>query len=257
MVSEDILNLLNQKVDQYNRPDFIWNDPISVPHSFKKKQDIEIAGFFAAILAWGQRVTIISKSMELMARMDNSPYDFVVNSSDSDLKSLLGFKHRTFNDTDLLYFVSFFKIHFAKFNSLEDAFLIDNNPKQNIKQNLIAFKKYTETGEFYPIRTGKHIATPIKNSACKRINMYLRWMVRNDKNGVDFGLWNRIKPAQLVCPCDLHVERSIYNLGLMPPAKVDWNYAENLTNILIELDSVDPVKYDFALFGMSVEKYFG
>ena len=128
MVSKNIYDLLNKKVAKYNQTDFISNDPISVPHNFKKLQDIEIAGFFAAILAWGQRVTIISKSMELMARMDNSPHDFIINCSEVDLKSLLGFKHRTFNDTDLLYFVSFFKSHYSAFNSLEDAFLIENNP---------------------------------------------------------------------------------------------------------------------------------
>ncbi len=257
MISNDITDLLNQKVVQYNQPGFIDNDPVSIPHLFNKMQDIEIAGFFAAILAWGQRVTIISKTKELMNRMDNSPYDFIQNSSDQDLRQVLGFKHRTFNDTDLLYFLSFFKSHYAKFKSLEDAFLIENKPDLNIKQNLIAFKKYTESGEFYPQRSGKHIASPSKNSACKRINMFLRWMVRKDNNGVDFGIWKRISPSQLIIPCDLHVERSICNLGLMSPAKVDWNYAQSLTNILKTLDPLDPVKYDFALFGMSVEKYFG
>jgi uncharacterized protein (TIGR02757 family) len=257
MVSESTKDLLNQKVEQYNTVDFITNDPISIPYLFSKKQDIEISGFFAAILAWGQRATIIAKSKELMARMDNSPHAFVLNCQDSDLKNLLTFKHRTFNATDLLYFIDFFKAHYSSHDSLEQAFIIENNAKDNVKHNLIAFKKYSESGEFYPKRSGKHIATPAKNSACKRINMFLRWMVRDDMTGVDFGIWNKIRPSQLVCPCDLHVERSIFHLGLMPSAKVNWNYAENLTEILKTLDASDPAKYDFALFGMSVEKYFG
>jgi uncharacterized protein (TIGR02757 family) len=256
MISESIAVLLNQKVEQYNTADFIKNDPISIPHLFSKKQDIEIAGFFAAILAWGQRGTIIAKSKELMNRMDNSPHEFVLNCTDTDLKNLLTFKHRTFNATDLLYFIDFFKAHYMQYESLEDAFLIGNKSSENVKQNLIEFKKYTESGEFYPKRSGKHIATPAKNSACKRINMFLRWMVRQDEMGVDFGIWKNIKPSQLICPCDLHVERSIFHLGLMPPNKVNWNYAENLTEILKTLDKNDPAKYDFALFGMSVEKYF-
>jgi uncharacterized protein (TIGR02757 family) len=256
MISESVIALLNKKVKQYNTPDFIQNDPISIPHLFTKKQDIEIAGFFAAILAWGQRGTIIVKSKELMKRMDDSPYDFILNCKDTDLKNLLTFKHRTFNATDLLYFIDFFKAHYLKFESLEDAFVIVNDPLQNVKQNLIAFKKYTESGEYYPKRSGKHIATPAKNSACKRINMFLRWMVRQDNTRVDFGIWKKIKPSQLICPCDLHVERSIFHLGLMQPAKVNWNYAENLSEILKTLDAKDPAKYDFALFGMSVEKYF-
>jgi uncharacterized protein (TIGR02757 family) len=256
MISENTIDLLNQKVKQYNTVDFIANDPISIPHLFSKKQDIEIAGFFAAILAWGQRGTIIAKSKELMNRMDNSPHAFILNCKDSDLKNLLSFKHRTFNATDLLYFIDLFKAHYSRFESLEDAFLIENNAVQNVKQNLIGFKKYSESGEYYPKRSGKHIATPAKNSACKRLNMYLRWMIRQDKMGVDFGIWKRIKPSQLVCPCDLHVERSIFHLGLMPPAKVNWNYAENLTEILKKMDANDPAKFDFALFGMSVEKYF-
>lgn len=248
---------LDNLVQKYNNPNFIDNDPISVPHRFSKKQDIEIMGFFSATFAWGLRKTIINKSLELARRMDNSPLDFVLNHAESDLKGLLGFKHRTFNDTDLLYTVEFLKMHYSNFESLEDAFIAENITSHlDIKQSLIHFHKYFFSLEDYPLRTKKHIPTPARNSACKRLCMFLRWMVRQDNNGVDFGIWKRISPSQLVIPLDLHVIRTAQKLNLISSDKANWQTAEQITNVLRNLDKQDPIKYDFALFASSIEREF-
>lgn len=251
-----VVELLNEKYEQFNHPNFIESDPISIPHRFSLQQDIEIAGFFAAVLAWGQRKTIINKCTELFNLMDNSPFDFIKNHQDADLKRFLNFKHRTFNATDTLYFIEFFKDYFSKFNSLENAFLIEYNAEnQNIKNQLINFHKLFFSFEDAPTRTQKHIATPARNSACKRINMFLRWMVRQDNKGVDFGIWKNISPSQLICPCDVHVERVGKKLGLITRPTTDWQMAEELTENLKKIDPTDPVKYDFALFGLGIEGY--
>ena len=189
---------LDKKVNEYNRPSFIKDDPICIPHLFSKKQDIEIAGFFAAVFAWGNRKTIINKSKELMQLMDNSPYQFCANHASPDLKKLLRFKHRTFNDTDLLYFVEFLKHHYSKNNSLESAFF--NNKTATHSHNIVEtaltyFYHYFFSLQDIPFRTKKHIASPEKNSSCKRLNMFLRWMIRNDSKGVDFGIWKKISPV--------------------------------------------------------------
>lgn len=246
-------DFLDRKVEEYNRPDFIPNDPISIPHQFTEKQDIEIMGFFASILAWGQRKTIINKCNELIERMDGSPYDFIVNHGDEDLKNMLGFKHRTFNDTDLLYFISFFKYHYTHFTSLEDAFLqVEDMNVFSIEESLNSFKSYFFSLPDYPHRTRKHVSSPLQKSTCKRLNMFLRWMVRKDDMGVDFGIWDQIKPKDLICPCDVHVERVARKFGLIQSDKVNWKTAIELTDHLKELDPADPVKYDFALFGLGV-----
>lgn len=244
---------LDRKVEEFNQPDFIPNDPICIPHQFDLKQDIEIMGFFASILAWGQRKTIINKCNELIERMDGSPFDFILNHQDQDLKSLLGFKHRTFNDTDLLYFVSFFKYHYTHFASLEDAFLqLGTSEPFSIEESLNAFKSYFFSLPDYPYRTRKHVSSPLQKSTCKRLNMFLRWMVRKDDRGVDFGVWDQIKAKDLICPCDVHVERVARKFGLIQLDKVNWKTALELTENLRELDPNDPVKYDFALFGLGV-----
>lgn len=255
MTDVDIKEFLDKKVELFNRPDFIANDPISIPHQFQTKQDIEIMGFFAAILAWGQRKTIISKCNELIQRFDGRPWDFISAHRETDLKQLLGFKHRTFNDTDLLYFVAFLRHHYTHFNSLEDAFLLSESAGAGfmMEDSLNAFKSYFFSLTDFPIRTRKHISSPLQNSACKRLNMFLRWMVRKDGAGVDFGIWHRISPRDLVCPCDVHVERVARRLGLILSEKVNWKTAVELTENLRRLDADDPVKYDFALFGLGVE----
>ncbi|MDP9231006.1 MAG: TIGR02757 family protein, partial [Bacteroidota bacterium] len=230
-------------------------DPISIPHLFTKKQDIEIAGFFAAIFSWGNRTTIIQKSNELMKLMDMAPYEFVLNHDMKGLKRLMGFKHRTFNATDLLYFVEFLKFHYSKHSSLEIAFTkwIKKEDKA-VMQALAGFHQYFFSLQDVPNRTKKHIASPDKNSTCKRLNMFLRWMVRNDNKGVDFGLWKKISPSQLICPIDLHVARVAKRLNILKRKQVDWLAALELTDYLGTLDTEDPVKYDFALFGLGVSE---
>lgn len=245
--------LLNNKAAQYNQPFFIPNDPISIPHLFAKKQDIEIAGFFAAIFAWGNRTTIISKSKELLQRMDNAPHDFIQTHSPKNLKRFLHFKHRTFNSTDLLYFISFLQMHYKNNQSLETAFTIHGD---TIEKMLTGFHHYFFSLPDVPVRTKKHISTPEKKSTCKRLNMFLRWMVRRDGNGVDFGIWKNISPARLVCPIDVHVARVARKLGILQRKQTDWQAALELTQYLQTLDKKDPVKYDFALFGLgAVEKF--
>lgn len=251
------MQFLNRKVEEYNRVDFIQADPISIPHSFSKKQDIEIAGFFAAIFAWGNRTIIINKCRELLKRMDNAPYDFIVHHQPSDLKTLLHFKHRTFNDTDLLYIIQFFKHHYTLSASLETAFTQWMKKNDTTTENALnGFYKYFFSLPDAPERTKKHIAAPVKNSSCKRLNMFLRWMVRSDDKGVDFGLWKRLSPSQLICPIDVHVARVARRFNLLERTQTDWKAALELINHLKKFDPVDPVKYDFALFGLGVvEKY--
>src|SRR5574343_84685 len=229
-MKNELKDFLDAKVDLYDQPSFIKDDPISVPHLFTKKQDIEIAGLYAAIFAWGNRTTIIQKSRELMKRMVNSPHDYIVNHVEEDRKSLLGFKHRTFNDLDLLYFTEFLQQHYRKHKSLEEAFTKGFSPEdETIEKGLIGFHDYFRASPDCPHRTLKHVATPARKSACKRLNMYLRWMVRRDKKGVDFGIWKKIQPAQLVCPLDLHVARVAKRFNLIDRNASDWQAALNLT----------------------------
>jgi uncharacterized protein (TIGR02757 family) len=257
----DLKKFLDQKIIEFNNPGFIKDDPVCLPHLFSKKQDIEIAGFFAAMFAWGIRKTIINKGKLLFNLMDNAPYDFCLNHQEKDLKKLEGFCHRTFNDTDLLYFVSFFKQHYSKNASLESAFfdnktLRDSNKKDVVENALNHFNQYFFSMEDVPERTKKHVASPAKNSSCKRLNMFLRWMIRDDNKGVDFGLWKKISPAVLICPVDVHVARVSRRFNLLQRKQVDWQAAIELTEQLRKFDKKDPVKYDFALFGLGIiEKY--
>lgn len=243
----DLKSFLDEKADQYNSPSFIANDPVSIPHQFTRKQDIEIAGLFAAVLAWGKRITIIRKCNELMERMDRDPYAFVTQHKSSDLKRLTGFCHRTFNDTDLLYFVAFMKWYYSEHASLEEVFR-----GRSIADGLARFHELFFSLEDFPARTRKHISTPVNKSTCKRLNMFLRWMVRRDRRGVDFGLWENISPAELICPCDVHVDRVARSLKLIRRKQTDWETAVELTAQLRKFDPLDPVRYDFALFGLGI-----
>lgn len=253
----ELRELLENRVERYNCPTFIELDPVSIPHQFSKKQDIEIAGFFAATLAWGQRTTIINKCNELVKLMDHSPHDFILHHQLSDLKVFKHFKHRTFNATDALYFIESLSHYYRSNHSLEDAFLwnpdqLTSNKDFPIEGGLINFHKTFFSLPDYPKRTVKHVSSPAKKSACKRLNMFLRWMVRQDGKGVDFGLWKKIPAAQLVCPCDVHVERVARKLNLITRKGMNWQTATELTANLRKLDPQDPVKYDFALFGMGI-----
>jgi len=260
-MKDEIHQLLDQKVKQYNHIEFIEKDPICIPHLFTKQQDIEIAGFFAAIFAWGNRTTIINKSKELLERMDNAPFSFCTQHQEKDLKKLLDFAHRTFNDTDLLYCIEFFKKHYSKNESLENAFFYSEsigsiNKTSVVEQALTHFQDYFFSLEDAPARTKKHISSPVSGSTCKRLNMFLRWMVRKDKQGVDFGIWKKISPADLIMPIDVHVARVSRGLGIVKRIQTDWQTAIELTNYCRTLDPKDPVKYDFALFSLGViEKY--
>ncbi len=258
---------MNRKVEEYNRPSFIEADPVCIPHLFSHHADIEISGLFAAIFAWGNRTTIIAKSRELMELMDMCPHDFILKHSDADLRKLLSFKHRTFNATDLLYFVEVLKAHYQRYDSLEDAFLLgmlEDDPDTTGALN--GFYSYFFHGVWeilpdafemeVPQRTRKHIAAPFRGSTCKRLNMYLRWMVRPSDGGVDFGLWKRISPNQLVIPVDLHVARVARSFGIFQRDALDWQAALELTAWLRRLDASDPVKYDYALFALGVIEKF-
>jgi uncharacterized protein (TIGR02757 family) len=257
MKQPSLKDFLNRKTEEYNQPSFIKDDPVSIPHLFTRVPDIEIAGFFAAVFAWGNRTIIIKKSHELMQAMDMAPHQFMLQHTDNDLKKLLLFKHRTFNTTDLLYFIEFLKFHYSGHSSLESAFtrgMAKNDV--TIENGLAGFHHYFFSLEEVPARTRKHIATPEKNSTCKRLNMFLRWMVRRDKGGVDFGLWKTISPAQLICPIDLHVARVAKRFNLLSGKQINWQAAIALTTALRKLDPNDPVKYDFALFGLGVVEKF-
>ncbi len=243
--------LLDEQLLRYNQQSFIADDPISVPHRFNLKQDKEIAGFFAAIFAWGQRRTIIHKTNALMTIMDNAPYDFILHHRAKDLKCLMGFIHRTFNDTDLLYFVERLKNHYEEFESLEEAFCL--NQREGMYERLKHFHQYFFAID-YPERTKKHIATPERNSACKRLNMYLRWMVRSDDAGVDFGLWKRIRMNELIIPLDTHTLFVANHLHLVQDKKANWQSAEAVTALFRSWCPEDPVKYDYALFGLGLNR---
>jgi uncharacterized protein (TIGR02757 family) len=253
---EHLKQFLDAKVALYNKPAFIEQDPVCIPHSFSTRQDIEIAGLFAAVLAWGNRTTIINSCRKLMNWMDNKPYDFILHHQDTDLKPFVHFAHRTFNATDLLYFISFLQFHYRRFSSLEDAFVPGAHYREeHVEEALVHFHNYFFSIE-HPGRTRKHIATPARNSACKRLNMYLRWMVRKDKAGVDFGIWNKIKPAQLVCPLDVHVARVAERLGFLDNIKSNWANALQLTGRLKAFNPRDPAIYDYALFGLGMAERF-
>jgi len=244
---------LDAKAAAYNNPAFIPHDPVSVPHLFTLKQDIEIAGFFAAVFSWGNRTTIINKSKELMEMMDYAPYQFITQHQAADLKRIKNFKHRTFNTDDLIYFIAFFHRHYSSFSSLETAFFPAAG--LSVQEGLNYFKQYFFSGEHLP-RTEKHIASPRQKSSCKRLNMFLRWMVRKDRQGVDFGIWKMITPADLICPLDIHVARVARKLNLLKRKQTDWQAALELTHVLRTLDKNDPVKYDFALFNLGIVEKF-
>ena len=258
MNRDALKDFLDKKVDEYNQPSFIDKDPILIPHQFTRKQDIEISGFLAAIFAWGNRTTIINKSRELLSLMGDSPYEFCLDHNPKDLARLENFRHRTFSFTDLIYFIDFFKFHYQKHESLEPAFAqFMNDDHDSIEPALNGFHDYFFSLEFVPSRTRKHISAPKKGSTCKRLNMFLRWMVRQDYKNVDFGIWKKMSPSQLICPIDLHVARVARHFDLLKREKTDWQAARELTNNLKLMDPADPVKYDYALFALGIAEKFG
>lgn len=211
-------------------------------------------GFFAATFAWGNRTTILNKCNELIELMEREPYQFIIEHAESDLKRFLHLKHRTFQVTDTLYFIEALRWLYREKDGLEGAFCEGVRPTDsNVGNGLIRFHELFFSLSDAPLRTKKHVATPLRKSTCKRLNMFLRWMVRNDDRGVDFGLWKGIRPNQLICPIDTHVNRIARALGLFQRKQTDWLAALELTEALKELNPADPVKYDFALFGMGLD----
>jgi len=254
---KQLFKLLERKVAAYNNLQFIETDPIQVPHSFSKLQDVEIAAFFAATFAWGQRATIINKTKRLLRLMDNDPYNFVMHHDPTELKPIEKFKHRTFNGIDAKYFIRTLRNFYKKNNSLESAFSRHlKKTDATVENALIGFRDDFFSLPDHPFRTYKHVASPMSKSTCKRLNMFLRWMVREDDKGVDFGLWKKIKTHQLLCPLDVHVDRIGRELGLITRKQTDWLTVLELTENLKKFDANDPVKYDYALFGIGVMEKF-
>ncbi len=250
-INEEIIDFLNQKVEEYNTKVFIEEDPISIPHQFSKKEDIEIIGFIIAIISWGKRAMIIKNGQKLIEIMGNQPHDFILNGTKNDFKDI-HFVHRTFNSIDLAYFFHALQNIYRSGKSLEDLFSIQKEP-MNLKINRFR----SEFLNFQPEkRTFKHISDPLKNSSAKRINMYLRWMVRKDNKGVDFGIWNQIAPSELYCPLDVHTGNVGRKLGFIKRNVNDWKALEELMIYLRKFDKLDPVKYDYALFGLGVYEKF-
>lgn len=253
-LSKELKSFLDEKVLQYNTPAFIENDPISVPHRYSLKEDIEIAGFLAATISWGNRKMIVKNAHRMLDLMGESPYDFVMSHKKSQLTRFEGYVHRTFNEIDLMYFVTALKHIYKNKGGLENVFA-SNALKDSLQPAIHHFKQiFFELP--HPIRTTKHISDPFKGSAAKKINMYLRWLVRNDKRGVDFGLWKNIKPSQLSCPLDLHSGKIARKFGLLTRKQNDARALEELDCNLRLLDRNDPVKYDFALFGLGIFENF-
>jgi uncharacterized protein (TIGR02757 family) len=250
----ELKDFLDTKVELYNHPKFIESDPIQVPHLFSKKEDIEIIGFLVATISWGNRKSIITNAKRMVELLDHEPFEFVMQHQDSDLETLESFVHRTYNGHDFMQFIKSLKHIYTNHNGLEGVFAkhAENNSLQN---SIHEFKKY-----FFEIehleRTKKHVSDPLKNSAAKRINMYLRWMIRDDNKGVDFGIWKSLSPSQLSCPLDVHSGNVARKLGLLIRKQNDGKARAELDSALRKLDKNDPVKYDFALFGLGVFEGF-
>ena len=254
MKHQDLKDFLDSKVVEYNHPRFIETDPIQVPHTFKIKEDIEIAGFLTASIAWGNRKSIIHNAYRMMQLLDRAPYDFIMNHKEDDLERLLPFVHRTFNGDDFIQFIKSLQHIYTNHGGLEHIFSIHAEP-YSLQRAIHEFKK-----TFFEInhlrRTQKHLSDPLKGSAAKRLNMFLRWMVRDDNSGVDFGLWKKLNPSQLSCPLDVHSGNVARKLGLLYRKQNDAKALEELDASLRRLDPNDPVKYDFALFGLGVFEKF-
>jgi uncharacterized protein (TIGR02757 family) len=254
MTPSELRSFLDEKVALYNNPKFIESDPIQIPHSFSLKEDIEIAGFLTATIAWGNRKMIIKNGQKMMDLLGNSPYDFIINHQEHHLETLENFVHRTFNGTDTITFIKGLH-HIYKNHSGLESFFSKNQEHNSMQKSISEFKK-----AFFEIkhlnRTQKHISDPLNNSAAKRINMFLRWMVRNDKKGVDFGIWNNIPSSSLSCPLDVHSGNVARKLGLLTRKQNDAKALFELDTNLRKLDAKDPVKYDFALFGLGVFERF-
>jgi uncharacterized protein (TIGR02757 family) len=248
----ELFELLEHGYDRYCRPEFISDDPISIPHLYTEKCDQEISGLLAATIAWGQRPTILRNARQAMQLMENEPYRFVMEHSERDLKDLQGFVHRTFQAEDLKFFITSLRDIYSRYHTLEDVFLEGITPDSDSMFGALCHFKKVFFSVPHQQRTRKHVADPSKGSSSKRLNMFLRWMVRDDGRGVDLGIWKRISPALLSCPLDVHSGRVARQLGLLARIQDDWRAVQELDTALRRFDPADPVKYDFALFGIGV-----
>lgn len=246
---EELKDYLDFKADQYNNPNFIESDPIQIPHRYKVKEDIEISGFLAATIAWGNRKMIINSATKMMDAMGNNPYDFVMNATNNQIDSIDNIVHRTFNSEDFRYFIKSLRNIYQNHGGLENVFAANNSI--NLQNRITAFKQIFFEID-HPLRTTKHISDPLKGSSSKRINMFLRWVSRNDKKGVDFGIWKSISPSELSCPLDVHSGNVARTLGILNRKQNDQKALQELDEALRKFDPKDPVKYDFALFGLGV-----
>jgi len=254
MTTWELKEFLDEKVDLYNRPTFIELDPISIPHRYSKKEDIEISGFLAATISWGNRKMILRNAELMMELLDNSPYDFIINAREEEMGRIDGFVHRTFNSIDMIYFLK----------ALQNIYMHKGGLETIFRSHMTADSLQPAIHEFHKVffelphlkRTERHISDPFKGSAAKKLNMFLRWMVRNDSRGVDFGMWKRIDPSMLYIPLDIHSGNTARKLGLLARKMNDWKAVEELTAVLREFDPADPVKYDFALFGLGIFEGF-
>ncbi len=248
---DNIKSLLEEKAAKFNTPAFIENDPVQIPHSFSVRENIEISGFLAATLAWGRRDMIIKNTLDLVSRMDKNPIDFLLYMEDRDLRIFKDFKHRTFNDEDCMFFIKSLSRLYKSGEGLQESFMKGYRIRNSIQDAILSFRnEFLMTG--HPQRSIKHLADPTRGSACKRLNLFLRWMVRKDEGGVDFGLWSGIATADLYIPLDIHTGNTARQLGLLNRKQNDWKAVEELTGELRRLDPEDPVKYDYALFGMGI-----
>ncbi len=254
MTQNERKEFLDAKVIQYNNPDFISSDPIQIPHQFSRKEDIEIAAFLTATISWGNRKMIINNANKMMNLLGNSPFDFVMQHNEYQLENLDSFVHRTFNGTDFSFFIKSLQNIYQNHDGLEPVFT-KNAEKDSLQKSIAEFKKVFFEIE-HPDRTQKHVSNPLKNSAAKRINMFLRWMVRQDKAGVDFGIWKSLSSSQLSCPLDVHSGNVARKLGLLQRKQNDAKALQELDKSLRKMDAQDPVKYDFALFGLGVFEGF-
>jgi len=252
---ENIQSFLDLKVILYNHPEFIETDPIQVPKLFVAKENIEIAGFLAATLAWGQRPTIIRNALKLVSLMKNDPLEFLLHTPEDEWDGFADFKHRTFNGSDCVYFLKSLKNIYLNHGGLEQVFTVGYRYDKTIFSALIHFRKIFFELE-HEHRTEKHVSDVQKGAAAKRLNMFLRWMIRSDKAGVDFGLWKQIPSSALMLPLDVHTGNVARKLGLLTRTQNDWRAVEEVTAKLRDFDPEDPIKYDFALFGLGVFEKF-
>lgn len=252
----EIKELLDEKYFQFNNTSFIETDPISIPHQFSKKEDIEIASLLVATIAWGQRTSIINNGNKLMRLMNDEPHDFILNFSKKDAARFEGFVHRTFNSTDCVFFLTSLKHIYTKHGGLEAAFSTDFSSNETDVKNAITNFRALFLNTEHQSRSEKHISNPSAKSSAKRLCMFLRWMVRKDKHGVDFGIWKSIKSSQLCLPLDLHTGNVSRKLGLLNRTQNDWQAVEEITSVLRTFDKNDPIKYDFSLFGLGAFEGF-